>query len=139
MDRAKTYRTRQQKAILESMKQCKQHYVTVHQIAQQLEIRGESVGLTTIYRQLERLEKEGIVQKIILDGNSGACYQMVKNTHDEGQFLLKCEDCGNIIPMGCSHLGELYDHVRAEHQFQVNPYRTMFYGMCEQCLKEKKK
>ena len=52
---------------------------------------------------------------------------------------LKCENCGNMIPMACSHMEELYDHVLEEHSFQVNPHRTMFYGMCNECMERKNK
>lgn len=135
MNRAKTYHTRQQKAILQFMESMDQTYITAGQIAEYLKEQGESVGLTTIYRHLDRFLKEGIVQKIVLDGNSGACYQYIKRKDDEvNQFLLKCEDCGGIMNMDCGHMKELYSHVLEEHHFNVNPHRTMFYGICEKCL-----
>lgn len=134
MNHAKTYHTRQQKVILQFI-ESKQEYVTVSQIDEYLKKQGEPVGLTTIYRHLERFQKEGIVQKIVLDGNSGACYQYVGDK-DGGvsRFLLKCEDCGNIMNMDCHHMKELYSHVLEEHHFNVDPHRTMFYGICEKCL-----
>ena len=134
MNHAKTYHTGQQKVILDFMADCAGKYVTVSQIARHLKEQGQSVGLTTIYRQLDKLEKDGIVHKIVLDGNSGACYQYAGE--DVGQLLLKCEDCGGMIPMDCSHMAQLYQHVLKEHQFQVNPHRTMFYGVCDSCLNQ---
>lgn len=137
MNQGKTYHTRQQEAILNYMAESGEQYVTVNQIAAHFQKTGQSVGLTTIYRQLDKLEKEGIVCKLVLDGNSGACYQYADKT--AGRLLLKCEDCGDIIPMGCSHMEELYEHVLQEHQFQVNPHRTMFYGRCDACLEREEK
>lgn len=137
MNHVKTYHTKQQAAILNYMAESAHNYVTVSQIATHLKEEGHSVGLTTIYRQLDKLEKEGIVHKIVLDGNSGACYQYTGD--DTDSMLLKCEDCGGIIPMDCSHMQELYQHVLQEHQFRVNPHRTMFYGVCDACLLQEKK
>lgn len=135
MNHAKTYHTRQQKVILQCMEHMEPGYITAGQIAEYLKKQGETVGLTTVYRHLERFQKEGIVQKIMLDGNSGACYQYIrKKEDDENQFLLKCEDCGDIMNMDCGHMKELYSHVLEEHHFNVNPHRTMFYGVCEKCL-----
>ena len=57
-----------------------------------------------------------------------------KKDDEENQFLLKCEDCGDIMNMDCGHMKELYSHVLEEHHFNVNPHRTMFYGVCEKCL-----
>jgi Fur family ferric uptake transcriptional regulator len=34
---------------------------------------------------------------------------------------------------------ELYSHVLEEHHFNVNPHRTMFYGVCEKCLVKEEK
>lgn len=137
MNHAKTYHTKQQKVILQFMEQMDQGYITVSQIAEYLKKQGESVGLTTIYRHLDRFLKEGIVRKIVLDGNSGACYQYIGSREDEeNQFLLKCEDCGDIMNMDCGHMKELYSHVLEEHHFNVNPHRTMFYGVCEKCLEK---
>lgn len=132
MKQAKTYHTRQQKAILNFMAGSEGQYVTVSEVAAHLRAAGESVGLTTVYRQLDKLEKDGIVHKIVLDGNSGACYQYAGE--DVGRLLLKCEDCGEITPMDCSHMTDLYEHVLQEHRFRVNPHRTMFYGICDTCL-----
>ena len=135
MNHAKTYPTRQQKVILKCMEQMESGYITAGQIAEYLKNQGEAVGLTTVYRHLERFQKEGIVRKIVLDGNSGACYQYVRKEEEDGsQFLLKCEDCGDIMNMDCGHMKELYSHVLEEHHFNVNPHRTMFYGVCEKCL-----
>ncbi|HBI60918.1 MAG TPA: Fe2+/Zn2+ uptake regulation protein, partial [Lachnospiraceae bacterium] len=64
MNHAKTYHTRQQKVILQFIESM-QEYVTVSQIDEYLKKQGEPVGLTTIYRHLERFRKEGIVQKIV--------------------------------------------------------------------------
>ena len=97
MNHAKTYHTKQQNAILQFLIASDQKYHTVSQIAEYLKERGESVGLTTIYRQLDKFQKEGIVQKIVLDGNSGACYQYVGTQEEESKFLLKCEDCGDQL------------------------------------------
>lgn len=138
MNHAKKYHTRQQKAILQFMENTDQRYVTAGQIAEYLKKQGESVGLTTIYRHLDRFLKEGFVQKIVLDGNSGACYQYIGAEEEVNQFLLKCEDCGDIMNMDCGHMQELYSHVLEEHHFNVNPHRTIFYGICEKCLTREK-
>jgi Fur family ferric uptake transcriptional regulator len=135
MSRSKNYHTKQQEIILKYLRQKGAGYVTVSHIAAHLKEQGQSVGLTTIYRQLDKFEREGIVHKIVLDGNSGACYQYAGEKNDS--FLLKCEGCGGIMPMECSHMEELYRHVLEEHSFRVNPHRTMFYGICDGCLHKK--
>lgn len=134
MNHAKTYRTRQQNAILRYMEETESSCITVGQVEEYLKTQGEPVGLTTIYRHLNRFQKEGIIQKVAVDGYTQACYQYVGKEREQEGFLLKCEDCGNMINMGCEHMAEFYGHVLEEHHFSINPVRTIFYGRCDKCL-----
>lgn len=136
MSGARTYHTKQEQSILKILEQMEEKYLTAGDVLKALKEEGTSIGLTTVYRRLDRLVKEGVVQKIVLDGNSGACYQYIGGKEEKSHFLLKCEDCGKIQDMDCEHMDELYSHVLEEHHFNVNPHRTMFYGICEKCLQK---
>ncbi|MBR1743863.1 MAG: transcriptional repressor, partial [Lachnospiraceae bacterium] len=89
MSESRTYHTKQQQSILEIMEKMEEKYVTAGEVLQALKEEGAQVGLTTVYRRLDRLVKEGLVQKIVLDGNSGACYQYVGGKEETSHFLLK--------------------------------------------------
>ena len=130
-----TYMTRQQRAVLEGVKASPEGCATAAELTEQLHREGQTIGLTTVYRQLERLAQQGLVHKAVTD--QGAYYQYCG--HDEGNcFLLKCEKCGYIRHLDCSHLGELYDHLLEGHGFAINPRRTMFYGLCRECREAEK-
>ena len=126
-----TYKTRQQRAVLEGVKASPEGCATAAERTEQLHREGQTIGLTTVYRQLERLAQQGLVHKVVTD--AGAYYQYC-TAHDEGNcFLLKCEKCGAIRHLDCSRLGELYQHLEQEHHFRIDPRRTLFYGLCEEC------
>ena len=131
---AVSYMTRQQQAVLDCIADRGGGCVTAAELAEELHRRGQSVGLTTVYRQLEKLEKRGLVHKIVTD--EGACYQFC-DCCEKGLdcFLVKCERCGRVQHVSCDHLGALYTHLFEEHQFRINPRRTLFYGICDQCAK----
>ena len=105
-----SYMTKQQTAVLQCIASCPGGRATAIELAQRLRQDGQPVGLSTVYRQLEKLD----------------C------------FLLQCEGCGAIFHMDCSHLGELYEHLLQGHGFAINPRRTMFYGLCEKCREAEK-
>lgn len=129
-----TYMTRQQRAVLACIKASPEGCATAAELTERLHASGETVGLTTVYRQLERLAQQGRVHKAVTD--QGAYYQYCAG-HEEGScFLLKCERCGCIRHLDCSHLGELYQHLEQEHHFHIDPRRTLFYGLCEGCSGE---
>ena len=93
-----TYMTRQQRAVLEGVKASPEGCATAAELTEQLHREGQPIGLTTVYRQLERLAQQGLVHKAVTD--QGAYYQYCG--HDEGScFLLKCEKCGCIRHLDC--------------------------------------
>ena len=93
------------------------------------------IGQATVYRQLERLVEEGLVEKYIIDQNSPACFEYIGN--DEcGEGLCvhgKCLKCGRIFHLHCDEIKELEDHLKAHHGFTPDFHHTVIYGICDQC------
>lgn len=133
------YKTKQQSAIKECLEMHKDGYVTVMDIENYLKENDCQVGLTTIYRHLEKMEKDGIVTKFSVEGQPGACFQYIEQGDNQDCFYIKCEECGEVTKMECHHLAELYSHVNADHHFSINPKKTIFYGKCEKCESVEKK
>ena len=130
-----TYITKQQKAVLECIAQHHDECVSVNDLLKQLRRRGEAVGVATVYRQLEKLEKQGHIHKVLTE--EGAYYRYCEHDEDGDCFLLKCESCGRITHIDCEQLSPLYRHFEHEHRFAINPRRTMLYGECAACREAK--
>ena len=45
----------------------------------------------------------------------------------------KCEKCGKLTHMHCEELEGIGEHLYEHHGFVLNPLRTVFYGVCEDC------
>ena len=129
-----TYMTRQQQAVLSCIREFNGS-AGAAELAEQLHAQGQAIGLTTVYRHLEKLEQQGLVHKIVTD--EGARYQFC-DCRRQGRecFLIKCEQCGQVEHARCEHLGDLYGHLFQEHHFRINPHRTLFYGLCQNCARE---
>ena len=69
-----TYMTRQQQAVLDCIAACPGGCATAMALADRLRSGGQSVGLTTVYRQLERLEKQGYIVMQGRDKNGNPVY-----------------------------------------------------------------
>lgn len=130
------YSTKQQQAVLECL--CAHPEVmSAGELAALLRLSGNPVGLATIYRQLEKLEQLGRIHKVTTE--EGALYQYCQ--HGEGGrdcFLLRCEGCGRILHLDCSHLKTLYQHLEQEHFFVIDPRATVFSGLCDVCAAQRK-
>lgn len=129
------YSTKQCQAIFRCLEAQAQEALTAGELAETLRREGTSVGLATIYRQLERLEAAGRVHRVQTE--EGALYQFCpRPAGDHACFLLRCEDCGRISHLDCGHLQSLFDHLTAEHQFRVDPRRTVLTGRCQTCAQK---
>ena len=132
------YRTKQREEIIEYMENAGGEHITVSDLCEYFRTKGKSIGQTTVYRQLENLVDEGLVNKYFIDTNSPACFEyMGEGSHASSGicFHCKCEKCGRLIHLHCEELDEIIGHMQNEHGFSLDPRRTVFYGICSECRK----
>ncbi len=131
------YRTKQREIILSYFETVPGTHVTAGDICEYFRSQDAPIGRSTVYRQLESLVDEGIIRKYVIDGSSPACFEYTApDSHADAEicFHCKCEKCGRLIHLHCGELEELAPHLLAEHRFRMDPVRTVFYGLCEQCM-----
>ena len=130
------YSTKQQRELIGFMQSEPGRHFTAAEICAYFRSQGKTIGTATVYRHLERMVDEGLVNKYIIDGNSPACFEYVGGeVHRESEtcFHCKCEQCGKLIHLHCEELSEIGDHLARQHGFYLNPMRTVFYGLCAEC------
>lgn len=131
------YKTKQREMLLNYFEALPGIHVTAGDVCEYLKAEGAAIGQSTVYRQLENLVDEGIIKKYTIDGDSPACFEYVEpDSHIEGEvcFHCKCRKCGKLIHLHCDELEEMQSHLIREHGFQMDPVRTVFYGLCERCM-----
>ncbi len=136
MNSRSKYKTKQREILLTYLESVAGEHITANDVCAYFKEQGENIGQSTVYRQLESLVDEGIINKYIIDANSPACFEYVdKDSHVTGHtcFHLKCEKCGKLIHLHCDELSDIGDHLYDEHNFRLDTKRTVFYGLCEEC------
>ncbi len=137
MNSKSKYKTRQREILIEYLKNVAGGHITVSDVCSYFKEQGAAIGQSTVYRQLESLVDEGIVNKYVVDVNSPACFEYVgPDSHADGEvcFHCKCEKCGALIHLKCEELCGIQGHLFDEHHFKLDPKRTVFYGLCEKCM-----
>lgn len=132
------YKTKQMTELLDFLKSVQGSHTTVNDICEYFQKKGVAIGTTTIYRHLEKMVKEGVVAKYVIDGTSSACFEYVDNSDREDKvkcYHCKCEICGKLIHLKCSEVESLKQHIIEHHGFEINSKRTVFYGVCSECKK----
>jgi Fur family ferric uptake transcriptional regulator len=132
MARASAYNTRQGEAVLTYISAHGDSDITVEQLAAHFAATGISIGMTTIYRNLEKLERRGQVRKVVVDGMPGACYRYVGGTRSDS-LRMRCDACGRLYTLDCDEANKFEEHVQYAHRFCIDPVKTVFYGRCGAC------
>jgi Fur family transcriptional regulator, ferric uptake regulator len=120
-------RTRSQERILNLLKTIKQG-ISAQDIYVELRNRNQSMGLATVYRSLEALKLEGMVQVRTL-ANGEALYSLAQ----QDKHHLTCLQCGASIPINQCPVHDLEDQLQEAHKFKIFYHTLEFFGLCNQC------
>lgn len=124
-----TYNTKQKDKILDIIKSYNREF-TIKDIYNDL----DGVGLTTIYRYIDKLVNNNILKKNV-DENNVTCYEYLEDCSNDNHFYLKCDKCKKMIHIDCDCINELKEHIKLEHNFKLNE-KLIINGLCEVCKNE---
>ncbi len=127
------YKTDQRELIIEFLKNNTDKYLSVDDIEKHIFKLNKKIGLTTIYRFLNKLEKEN---KLRIEINNHTKYYQYISDECRNHFHLKCEDCGKIIHFECEEFIKMIDHIETEHKFSIDS-KFVIYGLCLDCKNRK--
>jgi Fur family transcriptional regulator, ferric uptake regulator len=123
----KSQRTRSQDRILDLLKILNRS-ISAQDIYLELRNRSETMGLATVYRSLEALKLEGVVQvRTLANGES------LYSTIQEDRHHLTCLQCGASIPINECPVHELETQLHQSYQFKIFYHTLEFFGLCTQC------
>lgn len=133
MSRSESYNTRQKDIILNAIKHQRQEFI-INDIYNQIK---DKVGLTTIYRLVDKLVLDGRLSKCIGKDNT-TYYQYLEECNEDNHFYLKCDYCGDIEHIDCDCIKDLSSHIFTRHKFKLNKEHIIINGICEKCIKKGK-
>jgi Fur family ferric uptake transcriptional regulator len=95
---------------------------------------GEPIGRATVYRYLGTLERDGFIQRYVTGTHKASCFQYIDAPEEVSRhFHLQCERCGTLLHVECHTLSDMERHIRQSHGFDIDPLRTVLYGVCHDC------
>lgn len=126
------YRSRGEELVRGALRAFEGRHASAEEVRAYLLARGEAIGLTTVYRRLERMEERGEVRRISGVGGS-FCYQYVADGACSEHYHLYCTACGRTEHLSCDEIDHLFGHIASEHHFAIDRSRTVLYGKCAAC------
>jgi Fur family transcriptional regulator, ferric uptake regulator len=100
-------------------------------LAAEVHARAPDVHLSTIYRNLDELERLGIIDSTRL-GSGPATYHLASAAHGH----LACEECGSMTEVPDAMFADLIRIADADYGFAINPHRFAVTGRCASCRRQ---
>ncbi len=101
---------------------------TAEQLAAEVQSGAPDVHLSTIYRNLEELERLGVIVHAHL-GHGPATYHLASAAH--GHFV--CEVCGTMIEAPDTLFEGLARVADSKFSFSIDPHHFAVLGRCADC------
>lgn len=127
----KSRRTRNQERIIDTLKALDRS-ISAQDLYVELRGQDVSMGLATVYRSLEALKLEGVVQARTT-ANGEALYSLVQ----EDRHHLTCLQCGDSIAIDQCPVHDLEAQLNQSYQFKIYYHMLEFFGLCTRCQETK--
>nr|WP_275586623.1 Fur family transcriptional regulator [Arcanobacterium phocisimile] len=122
--------TKQREAIWELLR-TENNFLSAQEVHDLLENSGESIGLATVYRNLQALATNGYVDVLRLENSETQlfrfCGEAVHHHH------MVCRSCGKTIEISGANIEKWADGVAAEHGFTRVSHSFEIFGLCAEC------
>lgn len=119
--------TIQRTLVLEVVNKLKNH-PTADEVYEELIKSHPSISRCTVYRNLNQLSEEGLIQKIeVPSGADRFDYKCYNHYH------VKCIKCGKIFDVKMEYLPDLEKKIKDSHGFEFKGYDIIFKGICPNC------
>jgi Fur family transcriptional regulator, ferric uptake regulator len=107
---------------------------TAEEIAVEIQANNPDVNLSTIYRNLDELERLGVIVHAHL-AHGPATYHLAALAHGH----LVCEECGATIETPGDVFTGLAQTAETRYGFEIHPYHFAVPGRCQQCRTRKRR
>lgn len=121
-------RTRQRAAVSDVLAELHE-FRTAQQIHDELRRRGDSIGLTTVYRTLQYLAEAGQLDALrTADGETA--YRRCSDGH---HHHLVCRSCGRTVEVSGPAVERWANAVAAANGFRDVSHDLEIFGTCDRC------
>lgn len=91
--------------------------------------KSPGIGRTTVYRTLKLLERAGLAQALVLEGETRFERELNRRHHDH--FI--CSVCSAIFEFSSDEIEALQEEEARKIGFRIEGHKHQVYGTCAQC------
>ena len=123
----KTDITKKQEHLLEALKNCDDE-LSGQELHRQLIDKGISIGLTTVYRNLQIMIKHGLIRSRHLPTGEVLYTPVDRDIHH-----LTCVQCGKTSQMEGCPVKDIQTPKETPQKFQLLFHTLEYFGICQNC------
>jgi len=121
--------TKQRQEIWDELRSSDKHR-DAEEICITLRKRGLNISRATVYRTIEMLVKNNLIDKLeIGDGRARYEYNDKYLHHDH----LVCTNCGKIVEFHNESIEKLQYKIADQNEFKLSYHRHQLFGVCKDC------
>ncbi len=127
--------TQQRELIVKHLVQNSDRHPSAEDIYDSVRQENTCIGLATVYRTLQLLQKLGIVCRMDMGDGSARFELTIESTTPH--IHLVCTECADVQEVQSSHAYQLEEYVVGDCNFQVSDRSIVFSGICFECTDNK--
>lgn len=125
--------TTQREAILNAIIENQEKHLSPEEIYDIVRLNYPDIGIATVYRTLQLLEKLSIIYKVNFDDGYNR-YELNYNSENEHHHHhLICLNCSEVFEVKLDLLETLEDEIEKAHGFKITDHNVKFFGYCSKC------
>ena len=119
--------TKRQEQVLAELKKCEDE-LSGQELHRQLVSDGKSIGLTTVYRNLQVLIKQGLIRSRHLPTGEVLYTPVDRDIHH-----LTCVQCGDTSKIEGCPVKDIHSPKKNPKKFQFLFHTLEYFGLCQNC------
>lgn len=124
--------TPQRRAVLDIIISNEGKHLSTEEIYDEVKDGCPEIGLATVYRTLQLLEKMGVVCRMNFDDGCNR-YELVHRDEDHQHHHLICVTCGSVEEVEDDLLENLENKIEEKYDFKITNHSVKFFGYCNKC------
>lgn len=124
--------TPQRRAVLDVIIANEGKHLSTEEIYDIVKADCPEIGLATVYRTLQLLEKMDVVCKMNFDDGCNR-YELVHNDEDHQHHHLVCVNCGCVQEVEDDLLDTIEQKIEGNYNFKITNHNVKFFGYCSKC------
>ena len=122
--------SKKQEHLLEELRKCDDE-LSGQELHRLLINKGKSIGLTTVYRNLQILLKQGLIRSRHLPTGEVLYTPVDRDIHH-----LTCVQCGETSKLEGCPVESIHTPKKNPKKFQLLFHTLEFFGLCQNCYQE---